>query len=129
MSNPATMPRPAVGARMPQSMRIVVDLPAPFGPRNPKISPLATSKFTRFTATKRPNLFSRFSTTTAGVGLSDMNDKQRRACYPFESLVSRFIHLLRQNRNENIFQRRLDFPNIVPCNLGSSKMVLDFRFD
>ena len=35
-------PRPRSGWRMPQSMRMVVDLPAPLGPRKPKISPLAT---------------------------------------------------------------------------------------
>ena len=39
MSNPPTVPLPPVGISRPQSMRIVVDLPAPFGPRNPKISP------------------------------------------------------------------------------------------
>jgi hypothetical protein len=33
---------------MPQSMRMVVDLPAPLGPRKPKISPRRTSKLTRF---------------------------------------------------------------------------------
>src|SRR5664280_591330 len=36
-------------------MRIVVDLPAPFAPRYPKISPFATSKDTSSTATKEPN--------------------------------------------------------------------------
>ena len=65
MSKPATLPRPAVGVRMPQSIRMVVDLPAPFGPRKPKISPRATWKLMRSTATKLPNRFSRFSTTTA----------------------------------------------------------------
>src|SRR5450759_3075338 len=69
MSSPATVPEPAVGARIPQSMRMVVDLPAPLGPRNPKISPLLTSKDTRFTATKEPNRFSRSFTMTAWSGL------------------------------------------------------------
>jgi hypothetical protein len=36
MSKPATRPEPDVGASRPQSMRIVVDLPAPLGPRKPK---------------------------------------------------------------------------------------------
>ena len=40
MSKPATVPAPPLGARMPQSMRMVVDLPAPLGPRNPNTSPL-----------------------------------------------------------------------------------------
>ena len=43
MLKPPTMPSPEVGRRMPQSIRMVVDFPAPFGPRKPKISPLATS--------------------------------------------------------------------------------------
>ena len=35
MSKPATVAEPAVGARSVVSMRNVVDLPAPFGPKNP----------------------------------------------------------------------------------------------
>ena len=34
-SYPATVARPPDGARSVQSMRTVVDFPAPFGPRNP----------------------------------------------------------------------------------------------
>ena len=36
---PATSAEPPVGRTSVQSMLIVVDLPAPFGPRKPKISP------------------------------------------------------------------------------------------
>src|SRR4051812_33831278 len=36
-------------------MLMVVDLPAPLGPRNPKTSPCSTSKLTPLTATKSPN--------------------------------------------------------------------------
>ena len=46
---------PAVGIMKPASMRIVVDLPAPFGPRNPSTSPRATLKVTLSTAVKLPN--------------------------------------------------------------------------
>ena len=35
-------------------MRIVVDLPAPFAPRKPKISPSPTASETRSTAVKAP---------------------------------------------------------------------------
>jgi hypothetical protein len=35
-------------------MPIVVDLPAPFGPRNPKISPAVTSKSMPLTASTSP---------------------------------------------------------------------------
>jgi hypothetical protein len=37
--------RPEVGGMKPARMRMVVVLPAPFGPRNPMISPWLTSKF------------------------------------------------------------------------------------
>ena len=43
MSSPNTDADPAVGWRKPSSSRIIVDLPAPFGPRKPKISPSWTS--------------------------------------------------------------------------------------
>ena len=43
MSRPMTDALPALGWRKPSSSRIVVDLPAPFGPRKPKISPSRTS--------------------------------------------------------------------------------------
>ena len=46
---------PSVIGRYPVSIRIVVDLPAPFGPRNPRTSPLFTSKDIPFTATAGPN--------------------------------------------------------------------------
>src|SRR6476661_8282178 len=42
MSWPSTWATPALGCRKPSSSRIVVDLPAPFGPRKPKISPGST---------------------------------------------------------------------------------------
>src|SRR5215472_4482244 len=66
-SKPCTVARPEVGERRPQRMRIVVDLPAPLGPRKPKISPGATSRVTRSTATKSPKRFTRFSSLTAGA--------------------------------------------------------------
>jgi len=54
MSKPTTVPRPPVGSRIPQSIRIVVDFPAPLGPRMPKISPRRTSSETSRTATSDP---------------------------------------------------------------------------
>jgi hypothetical protein len=41
---------PDVGDAIPVMQLIVVDLPAPFGPRNPKKSPGFTSKDKSFTA-------------------------------------------------------------------------------
>jgi hypothetical protein len=51
---PPTVADPDVGCSRPHSIRIVVDLPAPLLPRNPKISPARTSKDTSSTATKFP---------------------------------------------------------------------------
>src|SRR5205807_3438629 len=45
---------PSVGSRIPQSIRITVDLPEPFGPRNPKIDPLPTLNETWSTAVNVP---------------------------------------------------------------------------
>jgi hypothetical protein len=41
-ASPSTSARPLVGRIRSSSSRIVVDLPAPFGPRKPKTSPVAT---------------------------------------------------------------------------------------
>src|SRR5947209_6408391 len=64
-SMPPTMADPEVGASRPQRMRIVVDFPAPFGPKKPKISPGFTRSETWSTATKSPNRLTRFSIATA----------------------------------------------------------------
>src|SRR5665647_1674224 len=93
-SNPATVPVPPVGAKIPVSMRIVVDLPAPFGPRKPKISPFCTSKLTRFTAVKLPKCFSRFFKTPAVSWLLAF----MVSVLPFGG----------QDRYEDVFERRLD---------------------
>src|SRR5450759_3166094 len=93
-SNPATVPVPPVGAKIPVSMRIVVDLPAPFGPRKPKISPFCTSKLTRFTAMKLPKRFSRSFTMTALPLL-------------FASITS-VLPLVGQDRYEDVLERRFD---------------------
>src|SRR5664280_2907178 len=95
-SNPATVALPPLGARIPVRMRIVVDLPAPFGPRKPKIWPLGTSKLKRFTAMKLPNRFSRPFTTTA-----------MSSC-----VLMSFLSLLREHRDENVLERRVDPVNV-----------------
>src|SRR6185295_1243231 len=61
-SMPPTIAVPLVGLSRPHSIRMVVDLPAPLLPRNPKISPAWTSKLTRSTATNLPKR--RVSSTT-----------------------------------------------------------------
>jgi hypothetical protein len=54
-SNPQTEAWPDVGARSPESILTVVDLPAPLGPRKAQMVPLATSKDREFTAVTAPN--------------------------------------------------------------------------
>src|SRR6266581_6188184 len=46
--------RPEVGAARPSSRRMVVDFPAPFGPRNPVMRPGASSKVRSLTAVTVP---------------------------------------------------------------------------
>src|SRR5437899_10752793 len=49
------MARPALGRINPSSIRIVVVLPDPLGPRKPKTSPRITWRFKSLTATRFPN--------------------------------------------------------------------------
>src|SRR5688572_28874677 len=67
-SIPPTSAEPAVGRNIPHNMRIVVDLPAPFAPRKPKISPGCTSNDSRSTAVNAPNL--RVSSLTSMAAMS-----------------------------------------------------------
>src|SRR5260221_7609294 len=53
-SKPAMRPCPSLGSSNPHNMRMTVDLPDPFGPRNPKIEPLAMENETWSTAVKWP---------------------------------------------------------------------------
>ena len=55
-SKPLTSAVPAVGADSVTSIRMSVDLPAPFGPRSPKISPSWTAKLMPLTAVKLAEL-------------------------------------------------------------------------
>jgi hypothetical protein len=47
--------RPELGASNPVNILMVVDFPAPFGPRKPKNCPALTRKSTESTAVKAPN--------------------------------------------------------------------------
>src|SRR6202166_4131173 len=101
-SKPPTVARPEVGRSSPQRMRIVVDLPAPLGPRNPKISPRFTSSETRSTAVKSPKRFTRFSIRTAGPVVSGGTSSL----------------LLAHQRDEYVFKRRLDLLIFERCHRG-----------
>ena len=65
-AKPATVAEPELGAIRVPSMRTVVVLPAPFGPRNPNTSPLATRSDKLSTAVRSPKRFVRFSISRAG---------------------------------------------------------------
>src|ERR1043166_21956 len=54
--SPSTVASPPLSGSKPVSILITVVLPLPLGPRKPKISPLATSKLTPFTAVNFPKL-------------------------------------------------------------------------
>src|SRR6266852_4104253 len=68
-SNPATVAVPDVGGRKHVSMRMVVVLPAPLGPRNPTICPLWTSKEMWSTAVWRAYLLVRSVTVIIRIYL------------------------------------------------------------
>src|SRR4029077_20678413 len=59
MSWPQTIAVPLVGARKPVIIFIVVDLPAPFGPRKPSTSPRGTVKEMSSTALSGPKCLTR----------------------------------------------------------------------
>src|ERR1700680_157408 len=110
-SKPATIALPEVGLRRPHRIRIVVDLPAPFGPRKPKISPRFTSSETLSTATKSPNRLVRRSRWTAG---------------PFALGCTSHLLFPRQH-DENIFQRGRDGVVSEWYNLRQLLRGSDFR--
>ena len=71
MSWPLMAAEPDVGGIKPVIILIVVDFPAPFGPRNPRTSPSATEKDIPFTAWKPPKSFFRHFTSSIPVVLSE----------------------------------------------------------
>src|SRR6266487_2763031 len=80
-SKPLTSALPEVGTSSVVNTRINVDLPAPFGPRRPKISPSATANVIPFTAVKSPKRLTTARTSMAFmfVGLREREpDDQRR---------------------------------------------------
>ncbi len=81
--SPATVADPADGAI---SVRTMVVLPAPLGPRNPKTSPRSTSKDTSSNAMRSPNRFERWWTASAcsgrvaWAGAESVVMRERRRC-------------------------------------------------
>src|SRR5687768_7553473 len=67
-SKPPTVIFPDLGGMKPVIMRMVVDLPAPLGPRKPSTSPRSTAKEMPSTARLGPNDFTRLSMRIMGLG-------------------------------------------------------------
>ena len=67
IGSPNSLHVPLVAGRKPTSIFMVVDLPHPFEPRKPKISPRGILKLTWSTATKSPNWRVSPSASIAGV--------------------------------------------------------------
>src|SRR5271157_81220 len=91
------MASPDVGRSKPHSIRIVVDLPAPLGPRKPNISPGCASNEIWSTATKSPNFLTRSLTNTDGTALS--------TCSPHTCFLDRL--------DKKVFYGRSDLFNAV----------------
>src|SRR5207244_4630187 len=92
MSYPPTTARPALGASTPQSIRIMVVLPDPFGPSRRKISPCGIERSTRSTARREPNFFVRTSATiafatTASGGMLLQPDRAQGADVQLDGIV------------------------------------------
>jgi hypothetical protein len=66
-SKPLITAVPDVGGSSVTIIRISVDLPAPFGPSRPKISPSSTAKLMPLTAVKSPNVLTMFRTSIAFI--------------------------------------------------------------
>src|SRR4051794_32574330 len=69
-SSPRIRSSPALTGDTHPTIRIVLVLPAPFGPRKPKLSPVATSKSMPSTAVKSPNFLVSPRAWMSGVGVS-----------------------------------------------------------
>src|ERR1035437_1247403 len=70
---------PRVGKSSPRIMRIVVDFPAPFGPRNPVTCPEWTEKLNSSTASTDPNLLVKL---VASITRATVNGPNRFALRP-----------------------------------------------
>jgi hypothetical protein len=69
-SSPPSRMLPEVGNSSPATIRKVVVLPQPEGPRRQKKSPSSTVKLVSFTATKEPNCVTRVSTRISAMAYS-----------------------------------------------------------
>ena len=89
---------------------MVVDFPAPFGPRNPKTSPLVTVRLRLSTATKSPKRLTRFSTSTE-TALPEFGEVEVVS----SGMVLRFP---RHRMHKQVFNRRSHLENPVETHTG-----------
>src|SRR5262245_52236868 len=78
-ASPSTEISPEVGVKSPQSIRIVVDLPEPFGPRKPYTCEAGTVRSTWSTATSALNRLVRPRARIAGSSGGIEFDPRRQA--------------------------------------------------
>src|ERR1700733_2176325 len=82
---------PAVGVVKVESIRTIVVLPAPLGPRSETTVPVAMDRSKPQTAVKSPNLLVRPSALTAGtdldMGFAPLNPRGARRSSPRRGLV------------------------------------------
>src|SRR5215468_10272433 len=91
---------PEVGGMKPVTMRMVVDLPAPFGPRKPNTSPRSTVNETSFTASLVPNALVRFSTLIMFPPAVPC-DRGERCLYSYSALKYIGTHHFKRLPNAN----------------------------
>src|SRR5215212_6939206 len=77
---PNTSPSPPVGVISPSSMRIVVDLPAPFGPTNPATPPSGRSRSISLTARRSPKFLAKPAVRIEAMCLPSQLDLRATRC-------------------------------------------------
>src|SRR5215218_2406298 len=106
---------PAVGRIRPTSMRIVVVLPAPFGPRKPNTSPACTSNEALSTMVRGPMTFVRFTALSAMSGIEVAAARLELTCVALTAAVSfgaGFYSFLRGDTGEPV--------DLIPRQAGAS---------
>src|SRR5437588_8920697 len=98
-SNPATIARPPSGLIIPVRILTVVDFPAPFGPRNPRISPGSTRSVKSCRAGRPPYSRRRWFVSIMKVWMVSRSDPEIGPvrCSGYRTLERKPVHLLRSH--------------------------------
>ncbi len=102
-SNPATRADPLVGGMYPVRMRMVLLLPAPFGPRRPRISPRLAWKLTSCSATRSPYCLVRWVTSIITMDLVQFRGGSSSGIH---------LHIAGTPRERNCFARPEPKPTV-----------------